>query len=229
LEKKKEKNKKLKTKVISIGVFLVWWSRYLVGVITWWIDSRTIKRGETRREMQLSKVPLDVLTHCICIQILVSANTLENICENMLTHVHKVKHLVVSIFDQGWRSWRRGGVVFTDRTQVPKWLNLVFERPVNFSEDGALGLCLDLDLTLHSICDRTQALRVRSGVTYADVCFVAEPERTWRRATGTSLDVFDAEGHREQCVRSKRGLGVRDHDLTRSARPVFGTACLVVT
>jgi hypothetical protein len=46
-------------------------------------------------------VPLDVLTHCICIQILVSANTLENICENMLTHVHNMIHLVVSIFDKG--------------------------------------------------------------------------------------------------------------------------------
>jgi hypothetical protein len=46
-------------------------------------------------------VPLDVLTHCICIQILVSANTLENICKNMLTHVHNMIHLVVSIFDKG--------------------------------------------------------------------------------------------------------------------------------
>ena len=30
-----------------------------------------------------------------------SANTLENICENMLTHVHKVIHLVVGTFEQG--------------------------------------------------------------------------------------------------------------------------------
>ena len=28
-------------------------------------------------------------------------NTLENICENMLTHVHKVIHLVVGAFEQG--------------------------------------------------------------------------------------------------------------------------------
>jgi hypothetical protein len=42
----------------------------------------------------------------------VSANTLENTCENMLTHVHNVRHLVVSTFDQGWQSWWRGGVVF---------------------------------------------------------------------------------------------------------------------
>ena len=33
---------------------------------------------------------------------LVSANTLENVCENMLTHMHKVIHLVVDTFDQGW-------------------------------------------------------------------------------------------------------------------------------
>jgi hypothetical protein len=31
-------------------------------------------------------------------------NTLKNICENMLTHVHKVLHLVVDTFKQGWRS-----------------------------------------------------------------------------------------------------------------------------
>ena len=30
-----------------------------------------------------------------------SANTLENVCENMLTHVHKVIHLVVGTFEQG--------------------------------------------------------------------------------------------------------------------------------
>ena len=49
-----------------------------------------------------------------------SADTLKNICENMLTHVHKVKHLVVSTFDQGWQSWRKGGVVFSDRTLTPE-------------------------------------------------------------------------------------------------------------
>ena len=29
------------------------------------------------------------------------ANTLENVCENILTHVHKVIHLVVGTFEQG--------------------------------------------------------------------------------------------------------------------------------
>ena len=46
--------------------FLVWSSRHLANVITFRIDSRTIKRSETRIEMRLSKVPLDALTHCIC-------------------------------------------------------------------------------------------------------------------------------------------------------------------
>jgi hypothetical protein len=30
----------------------------------------------------------------------VSANTLKNVCEKLLTHVHKVIHLVVSTFEQ---------------------------------------------------------------------------------------------------------------------------------
>ena len=44
LEKKKEKNKMLKAKVISIGA-LVWWLRHLASVIIFRIDGRTIKRG----------------------------------------------------------------------------------------------------------------------------------------------------------------------------------------
>jgi hypothetical protein len=55
LEKKKEKTKKLKAKVKLDRSFLVWWSRHLASVITFMIDSRTIKRGETRREIRLSK------------------------------------------------------------------------------------------------------------------------------------------------------------------------------
>ena len=55
LEKKKEKNKKLKAKVKFDRSFLVWWSRHLASVITFMLDSHTIKRGETRIEMQLSK------------------------------------------------------------------------------------------------------------------------------------------------------------------------------
>ena len=38
----------------------------------------------------------------------------------MLTHVYKVIHLVVSTFDQGWQSWRRGGAIFSDRTLTPE-------------------------------------------------------------------------------------------------------------
>jgi hypothetical protein len=48
LEKKKEKNKKLKAKVNLDRSFLVWRSTHLVSVIIFMIDSRTIKRGEIR-------------------------------------------------------------------------------------------------------------------------------------------------------------------------------------
>jgi hypothetical protein len=55
-EKKKEKKQNgLKAKVYLIGPFCVWWSRHLVSVTTFRIDICTIKRGETRREMRLSK------------------------------------------------------------------------------------------------------------------------------------------------------------------------------
>ena len=55
LEKKKEKNKKLKAKAKLIGAFRFKWPRHLASVITFRIDSHTIKRGETRIEMRLSK------------------------------------------------------------------------------------------------------------------------------------------------------------------------------
>ena len=55
LEKKKEKNKKLKAKVKLDRSFLVWRLRHLASVITFRIDSHTIKRSETRIEMRLSK------------------------------------------------------------------------------------------------------------------------------------------------------------------------------
>jgi hypothetical protein len=56
LEKKKEKNKNqvlIKAKVSNR--FLLWHSRHQVGVSVFRIYSHTIKRGETHREMQLSK------------------------------------------------------------------------------------------------------------------------------------------------------------------------------
>ena len=55
LEKKKEKNKKAQGKGIFDRSFLFWHSRHQVGVSVCRIDSRTIKRGETHREMRLSK------------------------------------------------------------------------------------------------------------------------------------------------------------------------------
>ena len=55
LEKRRKKNKKLKTKVKLDRSFLVWWSKHLASVITFRIDGHTIKRGETHIEMRLSK------------------------------------------------------------------------------------------------------------------------------------------------------------------------------
>jgi hypothetical protein len=55
LGKKKEENKRHKAKVKLDRSFFVWWSRHLVSVITFRIVNRTIKRGETRIEMRLSK------------------------------------------------------------------------------------------------------------------------------------------------------------------------------
>ena len=55
LEKKKEKNKRLKAKVQIVGAILFRWSRHLASVITFRLHSHTIKRGETRIEMRLSK------------------------------------------------------------------------------------------------------------------------------------------------------------------------------
>ena len=46
--------------------FLFWHLRHQVGVSVFRIDSRTIKRSETHRNAVI-KVPLDALTHCICI------------------------------------------------------------------------------------------------------------------------------------------------------------------
>ena len=55
LEKKKEKNKKAQGKCIFDRSFLFWHSRYQVGVSVFRIDCRTTRRGETRRQMRLSK------------------------------------------------------------------------------------------------------------------------------------------------------------------------------
>jgi hypothetical protein len=54
LKKKKEKQKAQGKGDINRS-FLVWRSRHLASVTTFRIDSCTIKRGETRREMRLSK------------------------------------------------------------------------------------------------------------------------------------------------------------------------------
>ena len=54
LEKKKEK-KEVQGKGIIDRSFCFWHSRHQVGVSVFRIDSHTIKRGETRCEMRISK------------------------------------------------------------------------------------------------------------------------------------------------------------------------------
>ena len=53
--KRRKKNKKAQVKGIIDRSLLFWHSRYLVDVSVFRIDNRTIKRGETHREMRLSK------------------------------------------------------------------------------------------------------------------------------------------------------------------------------
>jgi hypothetical protein len=55
LEKKKEKNKMAQGEGIFDRSILFCHSRHQMGVSGFRIDSRTIKRGETLREMRLSK------------------------------------------------------------------------------------------------------------------------------------------------------------------------------
>ena len=44
-----------------------------------------------------------------------SANTIENVCKNMLTHVHKVIHLVVGTFGKGGEVGEVKEVIFTKK------------------------------------------------------------------------------------------------------------------
>ena len=54
-KRRKSKTKRAQGKGEIHRAMLFWWSRHLVGMIIFRIDSRTIKRGETHREMRLSK------------------------------------------------------------------------------------------------------------------------------------------------------------------------------
>ena len=62
LEKKKEKNKKLKAKVKLNRSFLLWFLRHLASVITFRIDGRTIKKGALIGQLD-HLVPLGVGKH----------------------------------------------------------------------------------------------------------------------------------------------------------------------
>ena len=86
-----------------------------------------------------------------------SANNIENVCENMLTHVHKVIHLVVSTFEQGWISWWIEGGVFHFQTVTGRWSRGDRTRGSSvrsiIKEGGSLGLRPDTgDQTLVEHC-----------------------------------------------------------------------------
>ena len=71
-----------------------------------------------------------------------SANTLENVCENMLTYVHKMIHLVVDTFKQGLET---SPVPYTEKMEVNvSDRTLVSEGPARpicrSSEDAGIGL-----------------------------------------------------------------------------------------
>ena len=70
-------------------------------MITFRFDSCTIKRGETRIKMRYqsaTRCSNSLHMHLGSSGVL---TPLKNVCENMLTHMHKVIHLVVGIFEQG--------------------------------------------------------------------------------------------------------------------------------
>jgi hypothetical protein len=101
----------------------------------------------------------------------------------MLTHVHKVKHLVVDTFDQGWQSWRRGAV-FTDRTLVPKWPDSEWCIQSLIAVKGSVSVW---DQTLHSDCDRTCRACVQSEVMYDDVVAIVLVGTQWQRGPNPAL------------------------------------------
>ena len=82
-----------------VGAILFWRSRHLVSVITFRIDSHTIKRVKL-----VSKCGYQSATRCsnsLHMHLGSSGVLTPNVCENMLTHVHKVIHLVVGTIEQG--------------------------------------------------------------------------------------------------------------------------------
>ena len=75
-----------------------------MNVITFRIDSRTIKRVKL-----VLKCGYQSATRCYnSLHVHLGSSgvlkPLKTFVKNMLTHVHKVIHLVVSTFEQGWRS-----------------------------------------------------------------------------------------------------------------------------
>jgi hypothetical protein len=97
--------------------------------------------------------------------------TLENVCENMLTHVHKVIHLVVITFEQGWISWWSRGAVFP-------WLDAGPDSAlVRLVSGHSEGGCRSYDRTREVKNDRMCRGRVWSLLMYGDARRMSWPER----------------------------------------------------
>jgi hypothetical protein len=98
----------------------------------------------------------------------------------MLTHVHKVVHLVVGTFEQEWRSWSEGGgfhcktvTGHRSRSDLMWWC-----RVQSFIKwGGALGLCLRGDWTLAHCCDRAHWWASLVVLMYDDVVTFWRAER----------------------------------------------------
>jgi hypothetical protein len=88
----------------------------------------------------------------------------------MLTHVHKVIHLVVGTFDLGWQSWWRNG---GERSLgvTGRWPRADLCVQSRFLVSVRSWSC---DRTLGRTNEQTQCLCVRSQVTYGDVVGAAD-------------------------------------------------------
>jgi hypothetical protein len=78
----------------------------------------------------------------------------------MLTHVHKVEHLVVGIFDQGWQSWWSRGVHCS-------WPDVGLRSRSCWPDS-------------EGVANRTHGRCVKSLVTHADASNRARLRRNWR-------------------------------------------------
>jgi hypothetical protein len=130
----------------------------------------------------------------------------------------------------------------TNRMRVTLWPDSAWGAS---GHQGSETRCRSVDRTMNSDCDRTHKAYVRSGVTYTDICFVAELERTWHRGassrcrTNTSdlvwaalepLWMWSDTGKPWGAARPvMRGLGARTWVGVALACPIFFLVRPVVT